>query len=886
MNYRKVKKVLAAVLVAGLVAQNGAPYTLAADSSPVSAAEVNADSAEEGKEVQNSEPVLQDGTAVIPSGASQEQVKAALYEALVADKNEATNADTLEWEYFCTGKNGLLTNDAWGSVFGFTSEKKVVFVLTTFTHPALAGNEDRDYQVRLKGTDKAVTLTKKSALDSAIQVKETIQPVSLVYNEDVSVDYDAVREAVFAAAVDSTVPAGLTAADVTMEYYATTKVAGIAHSDWSRFGGENKNIYTYPAMGAGNQKIRITYGGNDTYHSTSVEVNVEIKERPAAVISVKEGSYEVSMPYNADSSVNYSELKTRLFDAVVAGTEPSGLTAADVTVEYQTKDITALKKDWVPLEGGQKGVFNYPAISEGTQNIRITYAGNWQYGGTSVEAQVNIKGRPQAEIVLNEGTIEAGIAYNDDLSIDYDKTRENIFNAAVKRTVPALTVNDVEIEYNAARAVTEIFKPLEFTDSTQILQSFGVGEFKIRISYNDTTEYKGTSVEFMANMTDGRLASSMAVNENVSVTYNMDAQAVEKAIFDAAVNWGASVLPAKDTLDLSDFTIEYYAEKVYIEGVAGPKAWVPVTGGKVNLIEYPAIGAGTQKVRVKFNGNKEYQPSEAVELTVEVNKAKVKVKVNSTNIFADESLPTDFITTNPADDFNIYTVYAGITSGVTAALYLDLPADFTDNNILSKALDKVTEAVIGKSFSEMMNDGVTLGELRKLFTSEELMKALETLGQWSDEINTLYKIMDVVNKLPSVTDGIRVGFGTPNRAGLYEVTVITSNPNYKTGVGIGALLVKMRTSGSVLAANDSVPSKLSAEQAKNTDFGYTLTYDGVPVEDQSSVHYLYSGFTSKWRVYSSTTTPPTEPGSYVQTTVILGGNYMAAPVTRSFKITK
>ena len=32
--------------------------------------------------------------------------------------------------------------------------------------------------------------------------------------------------------------------------------------------------------------------------------------------------------------------------------------------------------------------------------------------------------------------------------------------------------------------------------------------------------------------------------------------------------------------------------------------------------------------------------------------------------------------------------------------------------------------------------------------------------------------------------------------------------------------------------------------------------------------------------------PPTEPGRYVMTVVTLGGNYQAAPITRSFQITK
>ena len=47
-----------------------------------------------------------------------------------------------------------------------------------------------------------------------------------------------------------------------------------------------------------------------------------------------------------------------------------------------------------------------------------------------------------------------------------------------------------------------------------------------------------------------------------------------------------------------------------------------------------------------------------------------------------------------------------------------------------------------------------------------------------------------------------------------------------------------------------------------------------------------SGFTSKWIAYSSTTTPPTEPGRYTMTVVVLGGNYLASPINRSFQITK
>lgn len=99
--------------------------------------------------------------------------------------------------------------------------------------------------------------------------------------------------------------------------------------------------------------------------------------------------------------------------------------------------------------------------------------------------------------------------------------------------------------------------------------------------------------------------------------------------------------------------------------------------------------------------------------------------------------------------------------------------------------------------------------------------------------------------------------------------------------------MKMRSKGVKLNWKERfVNGKITAEDAKNFDFKATLSSDGDVTIAQDNVHYLYSGFTSKWKIYFSTTTPPTEPGSYVMTVVTLGGNYQAAPITRGFKITK
>ena len=155
------------------------------------------------------------------------------------------------------------------------------------------------------------------------------------------------------------------------------------------------------------------------------------------------------------------------------------------------------------------------------------------------------------------------------------------------------------------------------------------------------------------------------------------------------------------------------------------------------------------------------------------------------------------------------------------------------------------------------------------------------------DTGTFGQILKVINNMPSLVDSVRIAFGTPNRAGLYTVTAITDNVNYETGVGIGMVLVKMRASGVTLTWNQEIPGgKLTADQAKTVDFGVMLSYNGDVTISQSNVHFLYSGFTSSWGIYSSTTTPPTEPGSYIGTGVALVGKSREAAITRTCTITE
>lgn len=559
------------------------------------------------------------------------------------------------------------------------------------------------------------------------------------------------------------------------------------------------------------------------------------------------------------------------------------------------------RTDWGSINGftsvDKKINYTHPALAankDGDYKVRLA--------GTTAEVTLTKAEKLSSPITLKQGVTEVAMVYNKDQSINYEETAQALREALLESTDPNVSINDVTVEYKALGS----FKPLDYK-AVLASNKFGTGEQTIRFTWGGNADYQAYTAEVTVKMTDTRIVSEVALKTGASITYNMDPAVMEQEIFENLIDWGASKLPEKSTLSVDDFTIEYYAEnELEIDGMTtggGTHLYMPLEGGKGGAFEgdllksltYLQMGAGEQKIRVTYKGNADYRSSTPIEGDLTVNKAKVSVKVHSTSIYADEAkakLGEGFVTTDPADKFDIYTIYGGMTSDVTTSVFVQLPERYT-NTALIKVIDWALEQAGQPTLTEMMNNGITVGQLRKILSDvissgadmPQFIK--DALKKANIDIDTLVKLNDALNKLPGLLDNVRVAIGTPNQAGLYVVTAVTNNKNYETGVGTGMLLVKKHYSGVKLTWNQNFTNgKISAADVANFNFGATLSYNGEQVEDQSSVHYLYSGFTSKWRPYSSTTTPPTAPGRYVVTVVTLGGNYQAAPITRAFQITK
>ena len=482
------------------------------------------------------------------------------------------------------------------------------------------------------------------------------------------------------------------------------------------------------------------------------------------------------------------------------------------------------------------------------------------------------------------GTCTLNMTYTADGKIDFDALRA----AIVAAVLPGTDVNDVTVTYESKATLPpheSRYVVLEGGWSKKpILREFpaiAVGTYNVKLTAN------GEDTIVSVTLVDARTQAKIVLKEGVSLSYTKDAAAMRTQILNKLIDWSQTTV-SKEAAAQS-MVVEYYGTGSSKHDLLTHDDWYPVEGGTVKFgIDYtaPGIGAGeNQQIRASFPTTADYLGCDAVEGTLTVNKAFVRVHVKSAAIFYDEKPTTQqYVTTKPEGDFTIFKVYSGVTSNVKGAIYLQLPESILSPEALEK-IDPVVKLLCGKTLTDIFNDGMTLGELRALL--QQLEKPTDDLAKFlkifNIDISSFTELLKVINKIPGVFDSTRVAIGSPNRAGMYLVTAITSNPNYKTGVGTGTLVVKMRATGASLTWDNDQTTFTTGELA-NSPLGATLMRDGEACHNQDGVHYRYVGTTDTHRLYISSKAP-TEPGTYRQTAYILGGNDMAKSISRSITIT-
>ena len=361
----------------------------------------------------------------------------------------------------------------------------------------------------------------------------------------------------------------------------------------------------------------------------------------------------------------------------------------------------------------------------------------------------------------DSGTYTLNMTYTASGDIDFDALRA----AIVAAVLPGTDVSDVTVTYEA-KAKLWPYEPRYVVleggwDSNPILREFPaitVGTYNVKLTVN------GADTVVSVTLVDARTQAKIVLKEGVSLSYTKDAAAMRTQILNKLIDWSQTTVSKEAAA--GSMVVEYY-------GTGSSKLlthddWYPVEGGTVKYgIDYtaPSIGAGeNQQIRASFPTTADYHGCDAVEGTLTVNKAFVRVHVKSTAIFYDEKPTTQqYVTTKPEDDFTIFKIYSGVTSSVKGAVYLQLPESILSPEALAK-IDPVVKLLYGKTLTDILNDGMTLGELRALL--QKLEKPTDDLAKllklFNIDISSFTELLKVINKIPGVFDSTRVAIGSPN----------------------------------------------------------------------------------------------------------------------------
>lgn len=608
------------------------------------------------------------------------------------------------------------------------------------------------------------------------------------------------------------------------------------------------------------------------------------------VVDTVETVPEIAIPYNADGSVNNAKLHESIFDAVVTGTTPEGLTYDNLS---------------------------YPDnLSEGEQTITISYAGNDDYNGTSKDVKVKFTDGRAVAFESKDKPSTIGVGFNAKQEYDVAQTLTNIREALVNQ-LGDVPLDKVTVKCRSSINVLGNYEDLSLTGLKALMTTNTA--LDIKLSYAGDTNHKPYNPDVFKEikLEDKRPQATIVLKTDASITYNMESDVMKQAILDNVIDWEASDLPAKETLSINDFKFEWktlpeFTDKLPLDKdkLEKCKAFAPIEGGKgcevINAaFDCPRMGAGEQVIRVKYVGGSDYKASDYVEGNLTVKKADVKVSIPLiAKIYAGEPLETKenpYATLDPNDPaIDIYKFFVGENSNLQSVAYIDLPASKT------KLIDAISDAQVKylgyaekDTIKGKLQEGVTIGELKAAMTEivdyaskDPLTKFFVNamLKKYGITVDNLKDLVDTLNTITKIADNFKIAIGTPDHAGAYFAFVIAVNDNYNPAYAAGSLIVLKNWKNIKLEKNPVLNSgdkanTITVSQAEELKAGNNLcilTKDGESLNSASagSIHYWFTGVN---KIYAKSVMP-TAPGRYIVTATVRGGDFFAFPKTFSFTI--
>lgn len=206
--------------------------------------------------------------------------------------------------------------------------------------------------------------------------------VSLVFNDDTTLDYEGIENAIRALVIS--LDESISADVIDVKY--KTNLVGYQSLDYTKVGNE---------FGEGTFTIKLSWKGDSDYKAFEWTGEITFKDnRIQSVIALVDGA---SITFNMVGDEMLQAIYSSAFSTEEgACTLPEGLTYSDFTYEY--KKITTstnilgneeTKEEWVSIVGDD-GYPNMGADEENAQEIRVSYRGNAEYKGCSATGSITV----------------------------------------------------------------------------------------------------------------------------------------------------------------------------------------------------------------------------------------------------------------------------------------------------------------------------------------------------------------------------------------------------------------------------------------------------------------------------------------------------------------
>lgn len=627
------------------------------------------------------------------------------------------------------------------------------------------------------------------------------------------------------------VPFGTTGADLKAEILKNMTVKDAVSGKAIDVADSDIAIEGYISQKAGEQTVSASYNGSDSYDSCQAEVTVTVADAPKATLTAEFSNATVTALGNLVNEGSNEILANNAGN--IAVTPADGYAVTSVKLDNEELLAEGSFSNYV-------ATVSLPALDEGSTHTLVV---------ETKECKLVLKKNPSAAV----GNIDS--------SLFVQRVIDGVLD--LENSVPSsMSPDDLTIEYKAGSTDLS-WRPLDYNPKTWevTLHKFADGSQEnetIRITYKGSSDgqyCEVTSDDISVAIIEGRTPTHLTVADSITVKYAPEDELK------------AAILASLNPQVFNDETGEA----------------IQITADDIN-VDYTNFKreVGTQYVTVKYKGTEEYQPCKLENVAIKITKGNAKVTVNSQNISYGQT-PDTLVTATPEEAKPIYLI-SGVDGNGNVYVSIDFKSvtisDLVGKDVPlvgNKPLQDVITGILGNEFSA--ND-----LLNNLGTIE---KALSALGvqDAADVVSAIRTAIEAIGKVaPGVMDSKIVLGGTPTEAGVYTIAAISVNPNYKTSVAMGYLTIAPATEDVTLEWNVELPSKnMSIEDAGKFDFDVSAWQGSTKVTDKANVKVRFIGTDYEGNAYNSTTAP-TKPGYYSQMAYVLGGNYFAKPISRTFNI--